>query len=162
MVRKAALIALLLLGHVADAFAQNRDPVAIITEIYGDASPSGHFQKPLAIFADRALRERYLSKRLQEALGEMDRRPQAEEAPNLNFDVVSDSQDPDVHDLKISTESESEGEAVIIADFASHDEPERSTLRYEFVREEDGAWKIDDVSSSGKNHWRVMELIAGE
>ena len=81
--------------------------------------------------------------------------------PNIDFDVVSDSQDPDVHDLKITTESESAEKAVVVADFKSHDDTERTVLRYELVQE-DGAWKIDDVAASGKSHWRVSEIIAGE
>ena len=161
MVRRALSIAVLLITGLGTALAQDRNPAAVVAEIYGSAGPSGHFQKPLAIFADAALRPHYLSSRLQAELADMDKRTPAGDVPNLDFDVVSDSQDPDVQDLKIAAESESASEAVVVADFKSHKETERSSLRYELVRE-DGAWKIDDVEASGKRHWRVSEIIAGE
>ena len=161
MVRRALSIAVLLITGFGTALAQDRNPASVVTELYGSAGPSGHFKKPLAIIADAALRTRYLSSRLQAELADMDKRTSAGDAPNLDFDAVSDSQDPDVQDLKISAESENGNEAVVVADFKSHDEAERSSLRYELVRE-DGAWKIDDIEASGKRHWRISEIVAGE
>jgi len=161
MVRSTVLIASLLVAAFGAAFAEAGGPAALITEIYGAPKPTGHYQQPLAVFAEASLRVRYLSKRLQRALAEMDKRTPAGDVPNLDFDVVSDSQDPDVHDLDIATESEGASEAIVVANFKSHDDPERSVLRFELVRE-DGVWKIDDVAAAGKNHWRVSEIIAGE
>ncbi len=115
----------------------------------------------MAIFFDDTLKARYLSKRLRDAVADMEKRTPEGDVPNLDFDVVSDSQDPDVRDLKISTESESAERAVVAADFLSHDEKERTVLRYELARE-GGAWVIDDVSASGKSHWRISEIIAGK
>ena len=161
MVRIALLIMSLFMASFSVAFAEAGGPAALITEVYGVAKPSGHYQQPLAIFVEASLRERYLSKRLCAALADMDKRTPAGDVPNIDFDVVSDSQDPDVHDLKINTESESPEKAAVIADFKSHEDSERTVLRYELVRE-DGAWKIDDVAASGKSHWRVSEIIAGE
>ena len=161
MVRSAFLIASLVMASFGVAFAETGRPAALITEIYGTAGPSGHYQKPLAIFVEASLREQYLSKRLRAALAEMDKRTPEGDVPNIDFDVVSDSQDPDVQDLKINTESESPEKTVVAADFKSHDDTERTVLRYELVQE-DGAWKINDVAASGKSHWRVSEIIAGE
>ncbi len=161
MVRIALLIMSLFMASFGVAFAEAGGPAVLITEVYGVAGPSGHYQQPLSIFVDGSLRERYLSKRLSGALADMDKRTPAGDVPNIDFDVVSDSQDPDVHDLKISTESESPEKAVVVADFKSHEDTERTVLRFELVRE-DGAWKIDDVAASGKSHWRVSEIVAGE
>ena len=161
MVRIALLIMSLFMASFGVAFAEAGGPAAVITEVYGVAEPAGHHQQPLAIFVEASLRERYLSKRLYAALADMDKRTPAGDVPNIDFDVVSDSQDPDVHDLKINTESENPEKAVVVADFKSHEDTERTVLRYELVRE-DGAWKIDDVAASGKSHWRVSEIIAGE
>jgi hypothetical protein len=161
MVRSALIIASLVMASFGAAFAEAGKPAVVITEVYGVAGPSGHYQQPLAIFVEASLRERYLSKRLCDALAEMDRRTPEGDVSNLDFDVVSDSQDPDVHDLKITTESESAGQAVVVANFQSHEDSERTLLRYELVQE-DGAWKINNVAASGKSHWRVSEIIAGE
>ena len=161
MIRSALLIMSLFMASFGVAFAEAGGPAALITEVYGVAQPSGHYQQPLAIFVDAGLREHYLSKRLCAALADMDKRTPAGDVPNIDFDVVSDSQDPDVHDLKITTESESAGKAEVVAEFTSHEDKERTVLRYELVREDD-AWKIDDVAASGKNHWRVSEIIAAE
>ena len=161
MFRIALLIASLFMASFGAVFAEAEGPAALITEVYGVAEPSGHYQQPLAIFVQASLRERYLSKRLCAALADMDKRTPAGDVPNIDFDVVSDSQDPDVHDLKITTASESAVKAVVVADFKSHKDSERTALRYELVQE-DGAWKIDDVAASGKSHWRVSEIIAGE
>ena len=160
MVRSALLIASLIVAAFGAAFAEG-GAVLVIFEVYGAANSSGHYQQPLAIFTDAGLRERYLSKRLRAALAEMDERTPQGDVSNIDFDIVSDSQDPDVRDLKISTQSESAGQAVVIADFKSHEDAERTVLRYDLVRE-DGAWKIHNVAASGKSHWRVSEIIAGE
>jgi Protein of unknown function (DUF3828) len=161
MVRSAFMIASLVLASFGMALAGARGPAVLITEVYGVAEPSGHYQRPLAIFAEAALREQYLSKRLCAALAEMDKRTPEGDIPNLDFDVVSDSQDPDVHDLKISTESETPEKAAVVANFKSHDDTERTVLRYDLVQES-GAWKINNVEASGKSHWRVSDIIAGE
>ena len=129
MVRFALLVASLVLA-IGASFAAAGEPADVIVEVYGVRGPSGHYRQPLAIFAEASLRGRYLSSRLQAALAQMEKRTREGDISNLDFDVVSDSQDPDVQDLKIATESESEGEAVVVADFLSHAEPGRSVLRY--------------------------------
>ncbi len=161
MVRNAFIIASLLMASFGSAFAGDGTPAALVTEVYGVSGPSGRYQQPLAIFVEAGLREKYLSKRLRAALADMDQRTPEGDVPQIDFDVVSDSQDPDVRDLKIRMESESAGQAVVAADFMSHDDAERTVLRYELVRE-DGAWKINNVTASGKSNWRVSEIIAGE
>jgi len=161
MIRGALLMMSLFMASFGVAFAEAGGPAALITEVYGTVGPSGHYQQPLAIFAEAGLREQYLSQGLRAALAEMDKRTPEGDIPNLDFDVVSDSQDPDVHDLRISTESETPEKAVVVATFKSHDDAERTVLRYDLVQE-GGAWKINNVEASGKNHWRVSDIIAGE
>jgi hypothetical protein len=149
------------MASLGTAFAGAGTPAALITEVYGVAGPSGHYRQPLSIFAETSLRERYLSKRICAALAEMDKRTPEGDVSNLDFDVVSDSQDPDVHDLKIIAESAGDENAVVVANFKSHEDTERTELRFELVRE-DGSWKINNVEATGKSHWRVSEIIAGE
>jgi hypothetical protein len=161
MIRGALLMMSLFMASFGVAFAGARGPAVLITEVYGAVGPSGHYQQPLAIFVEAGLREQYLSKRLCAALAEMDKRTPEGDIPNLDFDVVSDSQDPDVHDLRISTENETSEKAVVVANFKSHDDTERTVLRYDLVQE-GGAWRINNVEASGKSHWRISDIIAGE
>jgi hypothetical protein len=161
MIRGALLMMSLFMASFGVALAEAGGPAALITEVYGTAGPSGHYQQPLAIFVEARLREQYLSNGLRAALAEMDKRTPEGDIPNLDFDVVSDSQDPDVHDLRIDTESETPGKAVVVANFRSHDDAERTVLRYDLVQE-DGAWKINNVEATGKSHWRISDIIAGE
>jgi hypothetical protein len=162
MFRSAFLIAALIIASFGLVHAEDvKSPAAVVTELYGAAGPDGRYQEPLTIFFDDTLKARYLSKKLRDAVADMEKRTPEGDVPNLDFDVVSDSQDPDVRGLKISTESESAERAVVAADFQSHEEKERTVLRYELVRE-GAAWVIDDVSASGKSHWRVSEIIAGK
>jgi hypothetical protein len=158
---RGALLVMSLLASFGVAFAEAGGPAALITEVYGAAGPSGHYRQPLAIFVEAGLREKYLSNGLRAALAEMEKRTPEGDISNLDFDVVSDSQDPDVHDLRISAENETPEKAVVVANFKSHDDAERTVLRYDLVQE-DGAWKINNVEASGKSHWRVSDIIAGE
>lgn len=160
MVRSILLIMAISMASLGAALAGDGRPAALVTEVYGKVGPGGHFQQPLAIFADDSLRQRYLSKRLRAAVADMEKNTQEGDIPNLDFDVVSDSQDPDVRDLKIKAESARAGEAAVTADFRSHTDKERTVLHYTLLQE-DGSWKIDEVVASGKSHWRVSDIIAG-
>lgn len=82
------------------------------------------------------------------------------DAPNLDFDPVTNGNDPSFHDLHIKTESENSAGAVVIADFVSHQDTVRTVLRYFLVRE-NGGWKVDDIVAGGKSEWRLNKLIEG-
>jgi ABC-type transporter MlaC component len=69
--------------------------------------------------------------------------------------------DPSVLDLKITTESQTDAQAVVVANFQSHDEKDRIVLRYLLVKE-NGAWKVDDVISTGKDKWQVSKIVTGQ
>lgn len=148
---RTLLAAFVFLAAIGPLLAQHRHPGDLVAEMY-------RLCNSVSIFADEGARKRFLSKRLQTALAEMDKRTPEGYAPDLDFDPVSNGQDPSVHDLRIRTESENAGQAVVIADFRSHENVERDVLRYMLVRE-DGAWKVDDIVSEGKVRWRVSDII---
>jgi len=141
--------------------ADDKTPVDVIADVYrAAAGPGGDYDDGTSVFFDPATRKRFLSKRLQASIAAMLRHTPKGDAPNLDFDPVVAGNDPSVHDLKITTESESPRRAVVIADFQSHDDKERTVLRYLLVRE-NGEWRVDDIIPSGKDAWPVSKVIAG-
>jgi hypothetical protein len=153
------LIASILAASLGAAFARE-SPAAFVTALYGEAGPHGQYEQPLSLTVEASMREAYLSKALRAALAEMDKRTPEGDAPDLDFDPVSNSNDPSVHDLKIETEAESARQATVVADFRSHQDTTRCVLRYLLVWE-DSAWKADDIISVGKTPWRLSEIVRG-
>ena len=95
----------------------------------------------------------YLSKSLRAALKAMDARSKKLNEPILDFDPVTNSQDPQVEKLTIAAE----GDAAAIATFFSGDV--KHVVRYSFVRE-DGAWKVDDISGgAGDETFDLRDVI---
>jgi ABC-type transporter MlaC component len=154
MCRNMLLAFSLLMVASVPAAAQQNTPDQVVAEMY-------KLCDSVSIFFDANARKRFLSKRLQAALAAMDKRTPKGEISDLDFDPVSSSQDPSVQDLKISTESADAKQAVVVADFRSHQNAERTVLRYSLTREE-GGWKVDDIASQGKDAWQVSKIIAGQ
>ncbi len=156
MKAKILFIVSLLAASVGAAFAQE-SAAAFVTALYGQAGPQREYDQPLGITVGESMREAYLSKKLRTALAEMDKRTPKGDAPDLDFDPVSNSNDPSVHNLKIKTEAESATQATVVADFRSHRDTVRCVLRYLLVQE-GGGWKVDDIVSVGKSPWRLSKI----
>jgi hypothetical protein len=131
--------------------AGESSPADVTTAIYHIyAGPKGDYQtgnlddKRVAV---------YLSKSLRAALKAMDARSQKLNEPILDFDPVTDSQDPQVEKLTIAPE----GDAAAVATFYSGDV--KHDVRYSFVREGE-AWKVDDISGgAGDDKWDLRDII---
>ena len=131
--------------------AGESSPVDVTTAIYRIyAGPKGDYQtgnlddKRVAV---------YLSKSLRAALKAMDARSKKLNEPILDFDPVTDSQDPQVEKLAIAAE----GDAAAVATFYSGDV--KHVVRYSFVREGD-AWKVDDIAGgAGDDKWDLRDII---
>ena len=83
----------------------------------------------------------------------MDARSKKLNEPILDFDPVTNSQDPQVEKLTIAAE----GDAAAAATFFSGDV--KHVVRYSFVRE-DGAWKVDDIAGgAGDDKWDLRDII---
>ena len=131
--------------------AGESSPADVTTAIYRIyAGPKGDYQtgnlddKRVAV---------YLSKSLRAALKAMDARSKKLNEPILDFDPVTDSQDPQVEKLSIAPE----GDAAAVATFSSGDV--KHLVRYSFVREGD-AWKVDDISGgAGDDKWDLRDII---
>ena len=145
---------LVLAGAILFSFstlAADSAPADIVSAIYRIyAGPKGDYQtgnlddKRVAV---------YLSKSLRAALKAMDARSKKLNEPILDFDPVTDSQDPEVEKLTIAPE----GDAAATATFFSGDV--KHVVRYSFVPE-DGAWKVDDISGgAGDETFDLRDII---
>ncbi len=150
MRRRAFLIlagASLLASPALAADAAPADIVATIYRIY--AGPKGDYSQ--GSIEDKRVAAAFTAS-LRKALAAMNVRSQKLNEPILDFDPVTDSQDPMVERLSIAPESDS----VVAATFFSGDV--KHVVRYVFVRE-NGAWKIDDIASEGADKWDLRAII---
>jgi hypothetical protein len=104
----------LFIGSTAlPALAAEPSPRDIVAEIYRiSAGQDGKYQGPSA-FDDEGVRTRYFSKPLLAAIVRMEKLSKEKDEPILDFDPVTNSQDPDVKDRQITVESESPSKTVV-------------------------------------------------
>ena len=147
----ALLLALAAAVPTAARAAGESSPVDVTTAIYRIyAGPKGDYQT--GNLDDKRVVV-YLSKSLRAALKAMDARSKKLNEPILDFDPVTDSQDPEVEKLTIAPA----GDVAAVATFYSGDV--KHVVRYSFVRE-DGAWKVDDISGgAGDDKWDLREIV---
>jgi len=142
-------------------------PLDIVVTIYKiSAGADGNYSKESA-FLNKSVRQRYFSKSLRAGLIAMDAKSKKLNEPILDFDPITNSQDPDVKQLSIKPVSMAEDKAVIAASFFSHTEKEPTTVRYDFIKE-DGGWKLDEVhgdiagekgSGGEPKQWSLRDML---
>jgi hypothetical protein len=127
------------------------DPAGILTAVYtrvakGKGDGGGTF-----VFENKAAKAKYLSKSLIALWAKADARTRKGEGGPVDFDPVTNSQDPDVKSFKVVGEKQEADKAVIAVTIDSHQgpppKPADRTIRYDFVREADG-WKIDEIKGA--------------
>jgi len=127
------------------------DPVALLTDFYARA------QREEAVIYD-AIRERFLSRELVRLL-ERDRRENEGELGRLDFDPVSESQDPQIRDVRIAQRSLAGDRAVVDVRFRNGTDPGPDTaLRYDLQRGDRG-WRIIDIVKEGANGWSLLAIL---
>ena len=141
------------------------DPVAIVTAIYtraakGKGDGGGGF-----VIENKAAKAKYLSKSLIALWAKADARTRKGDSGPLDFDPVTNSQDPDVSSFKVSAGSQQADKATVAVTIESHQQEARAnpadkTVHYDFVREA-GQWKIDDIKGAVEGTaWSVRALLA--
>ncbi|MFZ0209463.1 MAG: hypothetical protein WAL59_25695 [Roseiarcus sp.] len=149
--RKRFLL-LLLVAAVPSIAAAEPSPTDVVTGLYRIyAGPKGDYQagsiedKRIAVLFTTSLRK---------ALAAMNARSRKANEPILDFDPVTDSQDPQVERLSIAAESDS----VVAATFFRGET--RHVVRFVFKPEGDAS-KIDDISGgSAADAWDLRRIIA--
>ena len=156
----AALLAPVLLRHAAAA----DDPAGILTAIHtpvakGKGDGGGTF-----VIQTKASRTKYLSNALVALWAKADARTRKGDGGPVDFDPVTNSQDPDVKSFKLVAEKQGADKATIAVTIESHQREARAkaadnTIRYEFVHEA-GQWKIDDIKGAvDGGPWSVRALL---
>jgi Protein of unknown function (DUF3828) len=150
-------------GPARAASTAPNDPVAIVNAIYarvakGKGDGGGGF-----VIENKAAKAKYLSKSLIRLWADADAHTEKGDVGPIDFDPVTNSQDPDVKSFKVATEKLESDKAVIAVTIAGHrapsPKPEDQVLRYNFVRE-DGQWKIDDISGATDGEaWSIRDIL---
>ena len=138
------------------------DPAAIITAIYARAAKGKGDGGGAFVIENKAAKAKYLSKSLIELWAKADAHTPKGDIGPIDFDPVTNSQDPDVKSFKVTAEKTEADKAIIavtITGRASR-KPADQTMRYDFVR--DGtAWKIDDINGASDGEpWSIRGMLA--
>jgi uncharacterized protein DUF3828 len=139
------------------------DPAGIVTAIYARAA-KGKGDAGGAFVIEKATRAKYLSKSLVALWAKADARTRKGDVGPVDFDPITNSQDPDVKSFKVAAEKQGADTAILAVTIESHQRDARAnaadkTIRYDFVHEA-GQWKIDDIKGAVDGiPWSVRALL---
>lgn len=159
MRRRSFLITAAALAAAGPALAADDDPIAVVREIYRitidnlDRVDRGQKMGPPVWRPPN--RDRFFAQRLARLFAADDRRQEG----RLDFDPISDSQDPKITELAFVQESRAGQKAVVVAQFKNRGEPKR--IEYEMVLER-GAWRVADIRARGKDGWVLSRILTGK
>ena len=167
MLTRRSLIAASLFAATTPAFAQApapNDPATILTAIYTRAAKGKGDSGGAFIIENKAAKTKYLSKSLIELWAKADAHTPKGDVGPIDFDPVTNSQEPDIKSFKVVAEKTEADRAVIAVTFTGHNAPARKpvdrTVRYDFVREA-STWKIDDIKGASDGEpWSIREMLA--
>jgi hypothetical protein len=140
------------------------DPVGIVNAIYARAAKGKGDGGGAFIIESKAAKTKYLSKALVALWAKADAHTPKGDVGPVDFDPVTNSQEPDVKSFSVATEKLEADKAVIAVTIAGHGaaraKPADNTIRYNFVRD-GGQWKIDDISGAGDGEpWSIRGMLA--
>ena len=163
---------------VASAFASPQaglatSPVAgpadIVTMIYRIAAgPKGDYQScdvqdQTACTLEGPRIRALLTHSLGALLDDMNKRSEAANAPILDFDPITASQDPFVDRLSIKGAAPKGDDASVMVRFYYAKGPKASHVDLLYaMKREDGAWRVDDILDEGKDGWDLRKIAASE
>ena len=135
------------------------DPGAIYTRAAkGKGDGGGAF-----IIENKAAKAKYLSKALAALWAKADAHTPKGDVGPVDFDPVTNSQEPDVKSFSVAAEKLEADRAVIAVTIAGRgaprEKPADNTIRYNFVRDA-GQWKIDDISGASDGEpWSIRGML---
>jgi len=144
--------------------AASDDPVAIVNAIYARAAKGKGDSGGGFVIENKVAKAKYLSKSLIALWAKADAHTPKGDVGPVDFDPVTNSQDPDVKAFKVETEKLDAAKALIAVTIDGHREPREKpadkTIRYAFVREAAG-WKIDDISGAADGEsWSIRAMLS--
>ncbi len=140
------------------------DPVAIVNAIYARAAKGKGDGGGGFIIENKAAKAKYLSKSLIRLWAQADDHTPKGDVGPIDFDPVTNSQEPDVKSFKVAAEKLEADKAVIAVTITGRGAPRArsadNVIRYHFVRD-DGQWKIDDISGSSDGEaWSIRDMLS--
>ena len=138
------------------------DPVGILTAIYTRAAKGKGDGGGTFIIDSKSAKAKYLSKSLVALWARADAHTPKGDVGPVDFDPVTNSQDPDVASFKVAPEKLEADRATVAVTLTGHRQdrkPGDEVVRYEMVRE-GNAWKIDDIKGSADGEaWSVRAML---
>jgi Protein of unknown function (DUF3828) len=172
MIARRALVLLSLFGvlagngtplaHAEPASAD--DPTAMITAIYARAAKGKGDGGGGFVIESKAAKAKYLSKSLIALWAKADAHTPKGDVGPIDFDPVTNSQEPDVKSFKVDAEKREADTATLAVTITGRNTPPRKpadqTVRYELVHEA-AAWKIDDIKGASDGEpWSIRGLLS--
>ena len=169
MITRRALISTAMTGLLTSAMARpalaeppSPDPVAILTAIYTRAAKGKGDGGGAFVIENKAAKAKYLSNALVALWAKADAHTPKGDVGPVDFDPVTNSQEPDVKSFKVVAEKLDADKAVIavtITGRTARAKPSDDIVRYNFVRD-DGKWKIDDISGTLDGEpWSIRDIL---
>jgi Protein of unknown function (DUF3828) len=142
--------------------ASASDPVAIVTAIYTRAAKGKGDGGGTFVIENKAAKAKYLSKSLIALWAKADARTPKGDVGPVDFDPVTNSQEPDVKSFKVAAEkleADKAAIAVTITGSQPRTKPADQVVHYDFVRDGD-KWKIDDIKGSDDGTpWSIRGML---
>ena len=140
------------------------DPLAIVNAIYARAASGRGDGGGAFIIENAAAKAKYLSKSLVELWAKTDAHTPKGDVGPVDFDPVTNSQQPNVKSFKAVAEKLEADKAVIAVTISGRGAPRPKSvdniIRYNLVRD-DGKWKIDDISGASDGEpWSIRAMLA--
>jgi hypothetical protein len=168
MITRRSLVLTGLLASIAArptlaAQPSQNDPVAIVTAIYTRAAKGKGDSGGAFVIENKAAKAKYLSKSLVDLWARADANTPKGDVGPVDFDPVTNSQEPDIKSFKVAAEKLEADKALIAVTLTGHTaraKPSDDIIRYKFVRD-DGKWKIDDISGTLDGEaWSIRDMLA--
>ena len=169
MITRRALISTAMTGLLTSAMARpalaeppSPDPVGILTAIYTRAAKGKGDGGGAFVIENKAAKAKYLSKSLIALWAKADAHTPKGDVGPVDFDPVTNSQDPDVKSFKVTAdklEADKAAVAVTMTGRSPRKSPADDVVHYDFVREA-GGWKIDDIKGSADGEaWSIRGML---
>jgi hypothetical protein len=142
--------------------ASPNDPAAIAAAIYTRAAKGKGDGGGAFVIESKAAKAKYLSKELIALWAKADAHTPKGDVGPIDFDPVTNSQEPDVKSFKVDAEKTEADKATLAVTITGHRndrKPADQIMRYDFVREAN-SWKIDDIKGSSDGEaWSIRKML---
>ena len=138
------------------------DPVGIINAIYARAAKGKGDGGGAFVIENKAAKAKYLSRSLIELWAKADAHTPKGDVGPIDFDPVTNSQEPDVKSFKVVAEKQDAEKALIAVTISGRmprAKPSDNTVRYNFVREDENGRSTISGTIDGKA-WSIRDMLS--